>query len=54
MEFFKGNFPEGSFTYARKRRDPKQNPIEHLFELPEYSRYYHRLKRIVFCFLGMM
>ena len=32
----------------------EQNPVEHLFELPEYFRYDHRLKQIVSCYLGMM
>ena len=28
----------------------EQNPVQHLFELLEYLRYDHRLKRIVSCF----
>ena len=37
-----------------KGKVQKQSPLEHLFELPEYLRFDHRLKRIVSCFLGMM
>ena len=37
-----------------KGKVQEQNPLEHLFELPEYLRYDHQLKRIVSCFLGLM
>ena len=31
----------------------EQNPVEHLFELPEYLRYDHQFKQIVSCFVVM-
>ena len=41
-------------TYNRKKRGLEQNPVEHLFELPECLRYDCQLIQIVHCFLGMM
>ena len=44
---------------SRKRKKEKgrfleQSLVEHLFELPEYLRYDHGLRKIVSCFLGVM
>ena len=44
-----------SFIYIKEKGGfQEQNPMEQMFELPEYLRYDHWLKKNVSCSLGMV